>query len=93
MQIETNRLILREMSPADFDALYAILSDAETMQHYPTPFDAEKVHGWIARNMERYRTDGFGLWAAKIALYVCAVMTVWSGVDYIARNFSLIKDY
>lgn len=66
MNPETERLILREMTPADFDALYAIFSDAETMQHYPAPFDAEKVHNWIARNQTRYREDGFGLWAVVL---------------------------
>ena len=35
MQFETKRLILREMNPGDFDALYAILSDPETMRYYP----------------------------------------------------------
>ncbi len=39
MIIETERLLLREYSMDDFDALYEIMSDAETMQHYPAPFD------------------------------------------------------
>ena len=37
MTFETKRLILREYTPADFDALYEILSDEETMAHYPGP--------------------------------------------------------
>ena len=63
MIIETERLQLREMNMDDFDALYRILSDADTMQHYPAPFDAEKVKSWIERNQNRYKNDGFGLWA------------------------------
>ena len=35
MIIETNRLFLREYKFDDYDALYEIVSDAETMQHYP----------------------------------------------------------
>lgn len=66
MKLETKRLLLREMTPNDFDALYTIFSDAETMQHYPAPFDAEKVHAWIQRNQNRYREDGFGLWAVVL---------------------------
>ena len=66
MKLETERLLLREMEDADFDALYAIFSDAETMQHYPAPFDAEKVKSWIARNQKRYREDGFGLWTVVL---------------------------
>ena len=66
MQIETKRLILREMTEDDFSALYAIFSDAETMQHYPAPFDAEKTRSWIARNQLRYAELGFGLWAVVL---------------------------
>ena len=36
--IETERLILREYTLEDFDPLFEILSDAETMQHYPKPY-------------------------------------------------------
>ena len=61
--LETERLFLREMTMDDFDALYAVLSDAEIMQHYPYTFDEERVRSWIERNMDRYKNDGFGLWA------------------------------
>ena len=63
MILETERLFLREMTMDDFDALYAVLSDAEIMQHYPYTFDEERVRSWIERNMDRYKEDGFGLWA------------------------------
>lgn len=33
--IETERLLLREYTMDDFEGLYEIMSDAETMQHYP----------------------------------------------------------
>jgi len=61
--IETERLILREMTEADFDALYKVLADRSTMQYYPYSFDEERVRGWIDRNIGRYRVFGFGLWA------------------------------
>ena len=35
--IETERLLLREYTLDDFDALYEIVSDSETMAHYPRP--------------------------------------------------------
>ena len=63
MILETERLFLREMTMDDFDALYAVLSDPEIMQHYPYSFDEERVRSWIERNMKRYTDDGFGLWA------------------------------
>ena len=37
--IETERLALREYTQDDFDALYEILGDAETMKHYPQPYN------------------------------------------------------
>ena len=63
MVIETERLRLREMTEADFPALYQVLADAENMQHYPYVFDENRVKNWIFRNIERYRVFGFGLWA------------------------------
>lgn len=63
MKMETKRLILRELTIEDFDALHEILSDLDIMQHYPAPFDAAETHRWIARNIERYAELGFGLWA------------------------------
>ena len=61
--IETERLFLREMSMDDYDALYKVLADPEIMQHYPYSFDEERVRAWIERNMNRYKDNGFGLWA------------------------------
>lgn len=66
MQLETERLILRELSNEDFDAWFEILSDEETMKHYPKAFDSEKVHNWIQWNIENYNTFGFGLWAVVL---------------------------
>ena len=48
--IETDRLILREYTMDDFESLYEIVSDSETMQHYPAPFDEERTRGWITWN-------------------------------------------
>lgn len=49
--IETERLLLREYTIDDFDALYEIMSDAETMQHYPAPFDDQNCeYGEISKS-------------------------------------------
>lgn len=66
MKIETNRLILREMTIADYDSLYAVLGDSDIMQHYPYTFDEKRVRDWINRNIERYNIFGFGLWAVTL---------------------------
>ena len=63
MIIETQRLLLREMDLDDFQALFQVLGDPETMWHYPYTFDGQHVRDWIERNMNRYQKDGFGLWA------------------------------
>jgi RimJ/RimL family protein N-acetyltransferase len=61
--LETLRLSLREFTPQDANALALVLSDPETMRHYPAPYDRAGVEQWIERNRRRYRDDGVGLWA------------------------------
>ena len=62
--IETERLLLRAYTMDDFNALYEIMSDPETMQHYPAPFDEERTRRWIAWNLENYAStaSGCGPW-------------------------------
>lgn len=57
---------MREFTLNDFNALYEIMSDVETMQHYPKPFDEQRVKGWIEWNLRNYRQYGFGLWAVVL---------------------------
>ena len=66
MQLETERLVLRELTSLDFDALYAVLGDSDIMQHYPYTFDETRVRRWIQKNQERYHVFGFGLWAVVL---------------------------
>ena len=66
MIIETERMILREYTLQDFNALYEIMSDAETMQHYPNPFNQERTMKWIEWNLQNYKEYGFGLWAVVL---------------------------
>ena len=61
--IETERLLLREYTRDDFDALYEIISDPETMAHYPRPYDKNGTWRWISWSLENYARYGFGLWA------------------------------
>ena len=64
--LETQRLILREFTPEDFDALYKMLSDPETMQHYPKPYDEKGAKRWLDWSLENYKTHGFGWWAVEL---------------------------
>ena len=67
--IETERLILREYTMSDFDALYSILSDPITMQYYPHPYDEAYTKRWIDWNLKNYEKYGFGLWAVDLKNY------------------------
>ena len=64
--IETDRLILREYTMDDFDDLYEILSDPETMAHYPSPYDADGTVRWLKWSLDNYQKYGFGLWAIEL---------------------------
>ena len=66
MVLETDRLTLREYVTEDFDALFEIVSDIETMQHYQAPFDEDKTRSWIQWNLDNYKKCGFGLWAVVL---------------------------
>ena len=66
MKIETQRLILRELVMEDLEALHLILSDPQSMKHYPEPFTREKTKRWIEWNLENYSSYGFGLWAVVL---------------------------
>ncbi|WP_313354379.1 GNAT family N-acetyltransferase [Microbacterium sp.] len=63
MILTTPRLDLRELTDDDLPALRAILQDPETMTAYEGAFDEDMVQAWLARQKNRYRDDGFGLWA------------------------------
>ena len=63
MILETERLFLREMTWEDYPAICEILQDEKTMYAYEHAFSAEEARGWLNRQLDRYKTDGFGLWA------------------------------
>lgn len=63
---ETERLILRRMTPSDIPALRRILQNPEVMYAYEGPFSDEEVQVWFDRQLQRYRDDGFGLCAVVL---------------------------
>ena len=64
--LETERLVLREYTKEDFDWLYAILTDPETMRHYPKPYDQNGTERWLNWSLDNYQKYGFGLWAIEL---------------------------
>lgn len=66
MWLKTERLWLRELTDADYEPLFSVLADSDIMQHDPYTFDEKRVRGRIAKNRERYRVFGSGLWAVVL---------------------------
>ena len=64
--LETKRLILREMTDDDFDALKKVISDPNNMIYYPKPYDDNGVTRWINWCKDSYQKHGFGLWAVVL---------------------------
>ena len=63
MKLETERLIMRELNPADFDSLCQIMQDDATMYAYEGAFSDAETQAWLDRQISRYEKWGFGLWA------------------------------
>jgi RimJ/RimL family protein N-acetyltransferase len=61
--LQTDRLELRELAPADVDDLLEALGDADSMRFYPHPFSREEVVRWIEWSRRSYLEHGHGLWA------------------------------
>lgn len=61
--LETERTFLREMTTNDLPDLSEILQDPETMTAYEHAFSDHEVCLWLKRQLDRYRENGFGLWA------------------------------
>ena len=66
MILETERLYLREMNPADFPALCEILQDKDTMYAYEGAFNDSEAREWLERQISRYQKWNFGLWAVVL---------------------------
>ncbi|OON99645.1 MAG: hypothetical protein ATN35_11635 [Epulopiscium sp. Nele67-Bin004] len=61
--LESKRLILRKLTPSDFEDLCKILQDPEVMYAYEGAFTDAEVHEWLEKQLRRYETDGIGLYA------------------------------
>ena len=66
MVLETERLVLREMTQADFPSLCEILQDSEVMYAYKGAFSDDEAHRWLDKQISVYQEYGFGLWAVVL---------------------------
>lgn len=64
MILETERLFLRQMEQADYQALAKMLQDPEVMYAYEHDYSDQDVQDWLDKQLERYENDnGLGLWS------------------------------
>lgn len=61
--METERLLLREMTQSDYTDLCKILQDEDVMYAYEGAFSDEEAQEWLDRQISRYKEYGFGLYA------------------------------
>lgn len=65
MILETARLRLRELQPADLDFVAEMLADPEVMRFYPKCYAREEAREWLERQRGRYARDGHALWLVE----------------------------
>jgi RimJ/RimL family protein N-acetyltransferase len=58
--LETERLVLRALTPEDLDAVATLLGDAEALVLWGGALDRDGARSWIERNLARYASHGFG---------------------------------
>ena len=61
--LETARLELRELRPADVDGLLEIFGDEQAMWAYPSTKTRAETEDWINWARASYASNGWGLWA------------------------------
>ena len=66
MILETERLYLREMNQDDFASLAKIIQDEDVMYAYEHVYSDDEVQAWLDKEIQRYKTDGFGMWAVVL---------------------------
>lgn len=64
--LETERLTLRRLTQEDYHALAQILQDEKAMFAYEHAFSDAETQTWLDRQIERYRENGFGIWAVVL---------------------------
>ncbi len=97
--LETERLILRYFTLDDVDAIFAVIGDPETMKFYPQRFAREDAARWVTKSQERYRRDGYALFAVVLksngqVIGNCGLMRQEiEGESLIEVGYHLRRDY
>ncbi|WP_378955100.1 GNAT family N-acetyltransferase [Pelosinus sp. sgz500959] len=62
--LQSDRLLLRKITYADFNDLSRMLTDPTVMYAWEHTFSERQIKDWIERQLEYYRYDGVGYFAA-----------------------------
>ena len=97
--LETERLLLREMSAADLDAVAPMLGDPEVMRFWPRPYTREEAVRWIERWVRDCAEHGCGYWlmlekaTGEVAGQAGIVMLAIDGVQAPSLGYIVNKPY
>lgn len=97
--IETSRLILRDLTPEDTEALAAIYADPIVMKFYPNTRTYQETKQQIERIINHYQQRDFGLWATiykpdnKFIGRCGLIEQLVDGISEIEIGYLLAKEY
>jgi RimJ/RimL family protein N-acetyltransferase len=66
MELNTERLRLRQWHSPDRDAFARLNADARVMRYYPSPLSEEESHSQAERIQAHIEEHGWGLWAVEV---------------------------
>jgi RimJ/RimL family protein N-acetyltransferase len=66
IDVQLERLRLREFCQDDLDDLAAMVADPNQMTFYERPRTWEEASGWLARDLAFYEENGFGFWVIEL---------------------------
>lgn len=64
--LETGRLLLRDMTQQDLAELSSFLQDKAVFYAFEHEFSQTEAQEWLDRQIRRYQSLGFGLWAVQL---------------------------
>ena len=67
LPLRTERLIVREFTAADLDALATVFADPAVLWWEPAPYTRAQTRAWLDVTLRRYREDGCAEYALVIA--------------------------
>ncbi|MDP6685064.1 MAG: GNAT family N-acetyltransferase [Candidatus Marinimicrobia bacterium] len=82
--LETDRLLLREISKDDYEGLFQLHSDPIVQKYTgepPVKTISEIINGTKERTFKDYKTHGFGRWA--VIVKSTDQFTGWAGLKYL----------